>query len=517
VSAILQKLRNVSSNYLAAIVHGLIIILLTPFVVHELGTPLYAVWVIVQTIGYYLGFLDLGVVDAQVQRHSVLAARNQSASLGELHGTVLVLFLGAGIVACVLATVVSVLPSAALLDIPPDARDLYAWVLRLIGLAVLLSFVEAAANGIFEGHQRYDLMNAVGIVVAVLGAIASFAVLYAGYGLLGLAVVRVAESALGAAGKWLTVRRVFPPSSFPKLGFDRASWRSIRSFSLWNSLNDIVTEGTAQLDKLLIPILLASALVTPYSLIVTVAALVFVVAEPITETLLPLAASRHGKGDTVSLGVVLERGSKLVNTVTLPTTIVLLCFGTAILDLWIGAEYTNADPRVLWFTVLSFFLSTYFWSALAVLMGSGLVKRIFWTSVLEVAIVLALILALTPRLGLAGLALAGLIGNALIGFAYFVAGACALARLKLAPYLWRTMGRPVIGGLPALIVGIWLAGNVDLDGWIGAAACVAATGLCGVVGVAWTTMSRWERARYAAAVRRVLAPTPARGRGWRGG
>jgi hypothetical protein len=150
-------------------------------------------------------------------------------------------------------------------------------------------------------------------------------------------------------------------------------------------------------------------------------------------------------------------------------------------------------------------------------MGSGLVKRIFWTSVLEVAIVLALILALTPRLGLAGLALAGLIGNALIGFAYFVAGACALARLKLAPYLWRTLGRPVIGGLPALIVGIWLAGNVDLDGWIGAAACVAATGLCGVVGVAWTTMSRWERARYAAAVRRVLAPTPARGRGWRGG
>ncbi|HSG64282.1 MAG TPA: oligosaccharide flippase family protein, partial [Gammaproteobacteria bacterium] len=408
--------------YLAVAVHGLVIIVLTPFVVRELGTSLYAAWVIVQTIGYYLGFLDLGIADAQVQRHAVLSARNRSSELRALHGTVLVLFLGAGAAAVVLAAVISVLPSADLFDIPADSHGAYAWALRLFGLAVLFSFVEAAANGIFEGQQRYDLMNAVDIGVAILGALAIFVVLSLGYGLLGLAIVTVADGALGAAIKWATVRRAFPATSWPTLGFDGDTWRAIRGFSLWNSLNDIVTEGTAQLDKLLIPILLASVLLTPYSLIVMVAALVFVVAEPITEPIFPLAARQHGKGDTVSLGVVLARSSKLVNAVTLPTTIVLLCFGMTILDLWIGTEYTNVDPRVLWFTVMSFFLSTYFWSSLAVLMGAGLVKRIFWTSVLEVAIVLALILVLVPVLGLAGLALAGLIGNALIGFSRFVAG-----------------------------------------------------------------------------------------------
>lgn len=511
MSMILQRLRNVMSNYLGVIVHGLILILLTPFVVRELGTSLYAVWIIVETLCHYLGFFDLGVGDAQVQRHAVLSARHQTSALRTLHGTVLVLFLAAGAAAVVLATVVSVLPSAELLDIPPDAHDLYAWVLRLAALAVLFSFLEAAADGIFEGHQRYDLMNAVDIGVAVLGAIAIVAVLTLGYGLLGLASVRAAESALAAAGKWITVRRVFPPTSWPKLGFDRDAWRAIRGFSLWNSLNEIVTEGTAQLDKLVIPIVLASALVTPYSLIVTVAALVFVVAEPITETVFPLAASRHGKGDTAALGVVLERSSKLVNTVTWPTAIVLLCFGTAILDLWIGTEYTNADPRVLWFTVLSFFLSTYFWSALAVLMGSGHVKRIFWTSVLEVAIVLALILALTPGLGLAGLALAALLGNALIGFGCFVAQACTLVESKLLPFVWKSLARPVIGGLPALVLGVWLARNVDLSGWAATGACAAATGLTALLGIAWLTTSRWERARYAAIARRILGPALARG------
>jgi O-antigen/teichoic acid export membrane protein len=290
MSVIPQRLRNISSNYAGVVVHGLIVILLTPFVVRELGTSGYAVWIIIQTIGYYLGFLDLGIVDAQIQRHSVLTSRSQPSSLGKLHGTVLVFLLGAGAVAVVLALLASVLPSAELFDVPPDLHDRYAWVLRLIGLVVLFSFVEAAADGIFEGYQRYDLMTAVGIVVALLGAIATFAVLYLGYGLVGLASVRVAESALGAAAKWFTVKRVFPSSAFPKVRFDREAWRSIRSFSLWNSLNDIVTEGTAQLDKLLIPILHVSALVTPYSLIVTLAALIFVVAEPITETIFPLAA-----------------------------------------------------------------------------------------------------------------------------------------------------------------------------------------------------------------------------------
>jgi hypothetical protein len=159
----------------------------------------------------------------------------------------------------------------------------------------------------------------------------------------------------------------------------------------------------------------------------------------------------------------------------------------------------------LWFTVLSFFLSTYFWSALAVLMGSGFVKRIFWTSVFEVALVLALIVALVPRLGLAGLALAGLIGNALIGFTYFVAGACRLAGLNLASFLWRTLVRPVLGSLPALFIGIWLVRNVDLDSWFNMAGSVVATGLCGFLCVAWITMSRWERARVAVTVKRALS------------
>src|SRR5690606_20560088 len=201
MTAVFRLLRNVSSNYLRAGVDGLIIVVLTPFVVRTLGIELYAVWVIVQTLGYYLGFLDLGVADAQVQRHAVLQSQNRTDEIGRLHGTVLCFFVAAGVAAFLIAVVLAALPTAALFDVPAEAEQPYLAALVLAGAAMLLSFTSSAFDGIFEGYQRYDLMNAVDIVVSVAEAVAVCLVLAAGAGLVGLALVKVFSEGARAAAK----------------------------------------------------------------------------------------------------------------------------------------------------------------------------------------------------------------------------------------------------------------------------------------------------------------------------
>jgi O-antigen/teichoic acid export membrane protein len=156
-------LRNVSSNYAVAAVHAALLLAVTPFVVDRLGASHYAVWIIVQTIGYFLGFLDLGLADAQVRQHARLAARGASRDLPRLHGTVLTVLAGAGLVAILLAAGIALLPSAALLDIPGTARDHYAALLLLVGVAAAAAMLDTGFDGIFEGHQRYDLMNLVNL------------------------------------------------------------------------------------------------------------------------------------------------------------------------------------------------------------------------------------------------------------------------------------------------------------------------------------------------------------------
>lgn len=505
MNGVLRLLRNISSNYVKVAVNATVLILLTPYIIHQLGEPAYAVWIIVLTLGYYLNFLDLGVADAQVQRHSVLSAQGATTELGRLHGTALTLFLGAGVTAFFLSLLLVALPTADLFDIPAENRETYQLLLPLIGLSVLFSFSELGINGLFEGYQRYDLMNAIDIVLTVIDALAMAAALFLGYGLIGLALVKVTMDGVGAAAKAVVARKTFPAYAFPKIGFDIDAWKSIRGFSLWNSLNDLLTEGTANLDKLLIPILLTTALLTPYSLTVTLTAVVLVVAEPITETFFPIVARRHGKSDVAALGVLLSRGSKLVNLVTLPTLLVVLCFGEKVLDLWVGEQYTDIAPAVLWLMALNFYFSTYLWTAISVLAGSGHVRMLFWASLIEVVMTLVLIVVLTPAFGLPGLVFAGLVANVVTGVGFFILRACHLTGTPFWPFLLKTLLLPIATSLPSFALGLWLLQRVQPEGWLETGACIIVTGLAGLLSLFLALTGRWERLRYQAVLRQILA------------
>ncbi len=498
-----QFLRNVASNYAVTGVRALIFILLTPYVVHRLGLENYAVWVIVQTLGYYLGFFDAGVPDAQVRQHAVLLARRDHAGLSRLLGTVFVLYLGAGGLALLATAGIVLSPTAELFDIPASARDVYTPVVLLIGLTALFAFAEVGADGVLEGYQRYDIGNAVDLVYDILGALAIFAMLATGHGIVALAAVTCSVKALSAVTKIVVVRRMFAPAAAARLEFDRESFRSIRSFSLWNSLNEFMTEGTANFDKLLIPILLTSSLVTPYSLIMALAAAIFLLAEPITDTFLPISSARHAARDERALTALLLRGTKLVTVATLPIAIVIMFFGKSILDLWVGEEYTKVSISVLWFSAANFFFSTYLWTALNVLLGAGEIRRIFMISIFEVLFVLALILSLVPVLGLPGLALGGLIANVVTGLFLFIPAACRHTTLRPAGFVARSLLPALLAAVPGYLVAYafarWLQPQTFFELLL-AAGVTAAVALLALLQFAAT---RWERARYYATCRRL--------------
>jgi O-antigen/teichoic acid export membrane protein len=391
-------------------------------------------------------------------------------------------------------------------DVPAALSGEYFAALLLAAGAALFFFLETGADGIYEGYQRFDLMNWLNIALSLLEAVATVLVLFGGFGLVGIALVRLVRAMLGPVVKLVAVRFRLPRGSLPALKFDHDAWRSIRSFSLWNSLNDIVTEGTAHLDKLVIAALLASALVTPYSLVVTLAAAVFLVAEPITDTFFPIAATRHGLRDRAATAALMSRGTKLTISASLPVAVVILCFGDRILDLWIGEEFTDVAPAVLWFTTVNFFFSTYIWTALSILMGAGLARWVFWVSVLEVASILVMIVALVPTFGLPGLALAALLGNVAIGYVFFVRRACNISALAPARFVWSTLLRPVMACLPALAVGAWITATLRPDRWIEMFPAAALVAIGVFLSVYTVVMSPWEKRRYRATLRRALAP-----------
>lgn len=499
-----QFFRNVTSNFGIAGIEALIFILLTPYVVHKLGIADYAVWVIIETVAYFLGFFDLGIPEAQVRQHARLSQLGKLREIGKLHGTVITVFVAAGLVALAAAVVFALLPTAPLLDIPDSALPIYLPLLTLIGLSVLLAFVESALDGIFEGNQRFDVMNKLDVALTLVDAVLVVTVLAMGYGLVALAALEVATTLFAIAIKWRTVRRMFPAATAPRIGFDRTSWRSIRGFSWWNCINEFTTEGTAQLVKLIIPVLLGSALLTPYTLVVALAAGIFVIAEPISDIFLPVSAARHAANDRRGLAALQLRGTKLVTLFTLPVTLIVVFFGTTILDLWVGAEYTDVSVWFLWLVAADFFFSTFLWTSLNVLMAAGDMKRIFQISLFEVALSLVLILSLAPSLGLPGLALAALIANVVTGLFLFLPRACAATDLSVAGLVWKGLVLRLAGAAPAAAVGYYIAAYLTPTGWLETGLAALLTAAIALVGLVFMASTPWERGRYWVSLRRVV-------------
>jgi O-antigen/teichoic acid export membrane protein len=189
---------------------------------------------------------------------------------------------------------------------------------------------------------------------------------------------------------------------------------------------------------------------------------------------------------------------------TLPITIVIVFFGDTILDLWVGSEYTDVDVAVLWFSAFNFFFSTYLWTSLNVLMGSGEIRRIFKISVFEVLLVVVLIVILIPRFGLIGLALGGLIANVVTGIFLFVPAACRKTNLKAWHFVTLSLLTPLLAAGPGYLAGYFLRQSMGSGSWIETLFAAGLTGAISLIALVLFATSRRDRARYYVTLRRLI-------------
>jgi O-antigen/teichoic acid export membrane protein len=184
-------------------------VVLTPYLVSELGPAGYGVWVLVAAATGILAGLDLGIAAGMSRVVSRQVARGERAAVREVVSDGLAL--GLAVALAVAAVAVALVPSLvdAIAAVPDRGEAIAA--LRL-GVAV---FVVGVATGVFEGvvlgAGRAERLAALRLGNAALFAVSAVAVLEAGGGLAALAaaqlgamccsLVAAAASARGAVGE----------------------------------------------------------------------------------------------------------------------------------------------------------------------------------------------------------------------------------------------------------------------------------------------------------------------------
>lgn len=449
-------LTSISWNYVQAGVSLVIFFVLTPFVVEHLGSVGFGIWVLLNAILFYLRFLDFGFYNALVKYVAEYSERREWSTVNGLIATTVSVLTIAGLAAVAGSALVAWLLVPHVFTVPPERIPELQTATLLVGIDLLIAFPTSVLDAIFEGRHRFDVLSGVTIAVSILAAAATVVGLEAGYGIVMLVWIEIGATVASAVISLWLLRRLFPELRFTFGPIRGPSLQRIRGYSTWTSLNEVLTEGGAELEKVLIPVLLSVALLTPYALICSVAAAIFLAVEPITDVFFPLSSAYDASNDKQRLRDLLTRGTKLVMAISLPLAVGIVAYGEEFILLWIGDEHVDLPPGVMPLVVLSFATTAFVLTATTILLAVGRVREVFWMGITELVLAVVLILWAVPRFELVGLAGSLLFANVAITFFWVVPYVCRLLEHRAGVFLGQSLLRPLFAVAPMGLFILWL-------------------------------------------------------------
>lgn len=473
----------------------LVWLVLTPSILHGLGSEGFAVWSLFFAVTGYLAALDFGLAQGTL-RHVAAAHERGEEGSGGAFATLAVL--GYVILAAVWLVAVLLLRDTLLgwLRIPAEMRGVTAFAMTAGALVFACSGLANVAMAALQGLGRFDVANRVLLVVVAQQAIGIPIVLYAGWGLPGLVVNVGIGWALGfLLGLWRLAKDT-PDFRWESPGRSMPHWREALRFGGPIQLANVFTVVHSQLDKFLLPRFVSLAAVTPYELAYRAIIGAFALPQLLVLALIPVAAALHAAGHYQRLRELYVRANRYVLVVAGAALAAALGGADRLFSVWLGAGHADAA-----LALRALAISTALWTAtvtaVAVARGIGRTDIEAWFTAVSLVSHTALSLVLLPRYGFEGALVAIVVSN-LIGAALMLAllgGALGWPRSTL---MLEPLGVPLVslvaGGTAALAVDRLLPQAHGLLGWLLLALVGGAGAVVAVVVALGTRYVQWQEA-----------------------
>jgi O-antigen/teichoic acid export membrane protein len=457
--------RNIFSNWTGYAVNLLVSFLISPFLVHNLGDVGYGIWAVTLQLCGSFSLLDIGLrtaVTRYLTHHHTRDEREQAnvvfASAFMLLGTLAILVASLGVL---LATHVH-----SFIDIPATMNRDARWTVMLIGLTVAITFPGALFGGALVSLSRYDILNLTNITTIVVRALLWWWVVSAGYGIVGVAAVRVISDCVLYGFQFLFAWRLYG-------GFRLRARREevgpclriLFQFSVFSFLLGISQRLILASDKLVAGVLLGVASVTYYAIGISLVEHLRGMLFTVTSVLVPLSTSLDAKGDRKALGDLLVRGSRLNLLLILPVIAGFLILGQPFIALWMGERYAEASGTVLLLLSIPLFFAPMRSTCSQVLYGMNRHKFNAYSQLVEAVTNLGLSIFLAKQIGLYGIAWGTLIPAVAQGFVLpaYTARQLGIGRVS---YYWDSLIKPMLATVPFAVFLLLARGLGFVNAWV---------------------------------------------------
>ncbi len=331
-------IRNVASGVLRSLLVAPVPFLLTPLILHKIGTKGYGTWAVLVAISNLTSLADLGLLGTLSKYVSEYYAKRDFLSLNRLVGTGLALFGFMGVLVVSLLWVASPKLSVWLFrgsaNGPAELLELFHCLLILVGLNILTFPFSSVTSGL----QRLDLTNLLTSVSVMCGAVFGASLLILGRGVRGLLYGSIFSAGLTLVLYVWISRRLLPQVEFNPLRADSKEARKIFRFSL----QIYVTQGAVaihnQIEKLFLALFVGVVAAGWYDIASDLAMKIRNVPGLLLSPILPAASELDARGDQKKLEELYYRAHKYLAFVGLPLIFYVVVVSRRFVELWIGPK-----------------------------------------------------------------------------------------------------------------------------------------------------------------------------------
>ena len=252
-------LSNAMWSSMALVSAGLVSFVTIGIVRRAIGTNAYGLYLILAMIGGFLVLLDLGLGEATLKYVAQYHSRNDMVGVNRVVGATLMIYTAGGLIGG--AVIIVAAPWIVLLfKLSPEEADQATTLLRIAGVAFILTPVVGALRTIPEAAHRFDVGSKFRIVMELVRGVVMIVVVKLGYGLFGLIVWMVGYQVLNLVGLLIVVV-VLLPGIRPWPHPTRRGMREVFGYGIFSFVNEIVGTLSVYIDRLILAMFFGTAAV----------------------------------------------------------------------------------------------------------------------------------------------------------------------------------------------------------------------------------------------------------------
>ena len=325
-------------------------LVLTPFMVSELGLGRYGLWTFLTAVVAFAGLLEVGVGRGSVRFTAFYGERQELHIVRRIVSYGMLTRVALAIVLCPIAW----LAGRGLLSLASIPDSLVSEAETLLPLVLAYFFLTAAVRllgALLIGFERSSLVALITLVCQLLYAGLVVLFLLVGFELYGLLLAVAIQSAVQGLICYVAARRLIGPVFGNPFALDRPLLLEMLKFGGWTQVTSLTALVTRQADAVVIGSFLSIRSVGLYDLGSKIAILTRTIPLTLLNPLLPATARIHAQGDRARIARALLQGNRLLALLSLAIGGFVLACAPLIMNVWLGRSYPDVATIAALLTV----------------------------------------------------------------------------------------------------------------------------------------------------------------------